>query len=106
MKRIKHFVALLLLALFVTMVSCATFDSSYNYQNNNIRVVTISALVDGMKMVDGYTRSAGNLTGSTESLARVFANEAAKNGYSNCTIFVKQIGQGPNSKQFEVTIWK
>jgi len=100
--------AVILVSIFcvVFAISCASFDTSYSYQNNNVRIATIPALVSGMQLIDGYAREAGSLQGSIDTLSRVYANEAARNGYSNCVVLVTLTSQGPHSSIYEVTIWK
>lgn len=75
----------------VLLAGCSSMSRSY--ESANIRIVTHPGLVQGMRLLDGYSGQAGGYYGPAE-VGRMAANDAAKKGYRDCTVLVEMVDGG------------
>ena len=88
---LRPFVLVLLSCFSVMLASCATLST--RAQEANIRVVTHSGMIEGMDFVSGYSTTAGSAY-TMQQVGNMAANDAAKNGWSNCVILVELLSAG------------
>jgi len=91
------FKKVILILTTICIISCNSMPGMISLtdeaRNANFRIVTVPQAVEGMTFVDGNTGTWG-YGYTVQEIGIITANQLAKNGYKNLTIFIELLNQG------------